>query len=73
MDEKTRPVLVFADGQKTNVKGEAKFHQFGVDFIEFSEGPANYSVAIVEWPDGGIDTVAPSQLQFLDKEVKHAD
>ena len=47
-------------------KGEAKFHQFGVDYEEFETGPGNYSTAIVEWPDGTVESVRADRVQFLD-------
>lgn len=46
-------------------KGEAAFHQFGVDFEEFETGAGNYSTAIVEWPDGKVDNVPVNLIQFL--------
>ncbi len=31
-----------------------KFHQWGSNYEEFENGPGNYSVAIVELPDGTV-------------------
>ena len=36
---------------KLEEKGEALFHQFGVDYEEFETGPGNFTTAIVEWLD----------------------
>lgn len=50
--------------------GEATFHQFGVDFNEFDEGPGNFSTAIVEFPDGVVKNVPVELIRFLSTEVK---
>ena len=47
-------------------KGEALFHQFGVDYQEFENGPGNYSTALVEWPNGQIESVRAHMVRFLD-------
>ncbi len=51
-------------------KGEAVFHQFGMDYEEFENGPGNFSTAIVEWPDGMVDMVRAERIQFLTPNVK---
>lgn len=38
---------------------EGKFHGWGSGYEEFESGPGNYTVAIVEFPDGKVDTVMP--------------
>lgn len=43
------------------------FHCWGVSYEEFESGPGNYTVAIVELPDGTIKEVLPSNLKFVDK------
>ncbi|WP_017346153.1 hypothetical protein [Pantoea sp. A4] len=43
-----------------------KFHQWGIAFEEFETGPGNYTVAIVELPDGTITTHIPDFVRFLD-------
>ena len=45
----------------------AMFHSFGVDYEEFENGPGTYSVAIVEWPDGTIETVRADRIRFDEK------
>jgi hypothetical protein len=45
--------------------GTALFHQWGVDYEEFETGPGNYSVAIVERPDGSIENVQPEMVRFI--------
>jgi len=40
------------------------FHQWGAAYEEFETGPGNYTVAIIEQPDGTITEVLPSNLKF---------
>ena len=47
-------------------KGEAVFHQFGVDYEEFENCAGNYSTALVEWPDGTVESVRADRVRFLD-------
>jgi hypothetical protein len=47
-------------------KGEAMFHQFGVNYEEFEACAGNYTTAIVEWPDGTISNVPVEHVRFLD-------
>lgn len=42
------------------------FHQWGAAYEEFEAGPGNYTVAIVELPDGKIVEVLPSGLVFTE-------
>lgn len=49
---------------------EGTFHQWGNDFEEFEDGPGNYTVAIVELPDGKVVTPNAKDIQFIDKEEK---
>lgn len=42
------------------------FHQWGVNYEMSNEGFGNYTVAIVELPDGTIEQVIPSNLKFID-------
>ena len=63
-------------GSKTSVKGtgcwethfpnEGVFHKWGNAYEEFESGAGNYSIAIVEMPDGKIESVLPSNLIFVD-------
>ena len=46
-------------------KGEAVFHQFGTDYEEFENGPGLFPVAIVEFPDGHIETPRAEWVRFL--------
>jgi hypothetical protein len=54
----------FLDGPHQGV-----FHRFSMDHEEFDEGPGNYPVAIIEWPDGKVDTVRVSLIQFVTPTV----
>lgn len=67
-----RNVMVFEykreNGRLIKVeKGEAIFHQFGVDFEEFESGAGNYSTAIVEWPDGNVENIRVDSIRFLNE------
>lgn len=42
------------------------FHSWGSDYDEFENGVGNYSVAIVELPDGSVVTPMVRDIQFLD-------
>jgi hypothetical protein len=54
------------DGQFHLVeKGEAIFHQFGCDYEEFDSGYANFTTAIVEWPNGKVENVPVERIRFL--------
>ena len=46
-------------------KGEAMFHQFGINYEEFENGAGNYTTAIIEWPDGTIGNVPVQHVRFL--------
>lgn len=55
--------------RKFNVKidaGEAVFHQFGVAYEEFENGPGNFTTAIIEFPDGRVESVCVEMIRFLD-------
>lgn len=45
-------------------KGKAIFHQFGVSYEEFDDGPGNYSTAIIELPDGTVKNVSADMIVF---------
>lgn len=67
-----RPVMTMAPiwegNKKTGFKDlrEARFHQWGGEYEEFESGPGNYTVALVEFADGTIETVLPDCVRFLD-------
>ena len=55
--------------RKFNVKvdaGEALFHQFGVAYEEFENGPGNFSTAIIEFPDGHVESICVEMIRFLE-------
>ncbi|MGL6008420.1 MAG: hypothetical protein ACRC1D_03110 [Culicoidibacterales bacterium] len=63
-DENQRKVQgtgVYEDG----FTGRAKFHGFGIEFIEFETGPGNFSVAILELEDGSVTTTEPKYIRFI--------
>lgn len=43
-----------------------KFHCWGANYEEFESGAGNFSVGIVELPDGTIAEVLPSNIKFVD-------
>ena len=45
--------------------GEAGFHQFGVGYEGFEAGPGNFTTAIVEWPDGRVESVPAEHVRFV--------
>ena len=49
---------------KRALKGQAIFHQFGVDYEEFETGPGNYSTAIIELPDGTVRNIPVENIAF---------
>ncbi len=70
-----RRVMVFemklVEGRHTGYsrveKGEARFHQWGLNYEDSENGPGNYSTAIVEFDDGTVDNVPAELVQFLDR------
>lgn len=51
-------------GERYTRVGHGLFHGWGVDFEEFETGPGNFSVAIIELPDGKIKTVKADAVTF---------
>lgn len=49
---------------ETDFKNEGVFHQWGYAYEEFDNGPGNYTVAIVELPNGEIKEILPSNIKF---------
>lgn len=41
------------------------FHQWGADYEEFESGPGNYTVGIVELPDGRVIMPIARFIQFV--------
>lgn len=42
------------------------FHQWASAYEEFESGAGNYTVALVELPNGEIKEVLPSNIKFMD-------
>lgn len=60
-------VIVYENGKWGTMEFElGYFHQWGVSYEEFETGPGNYSVAIVELPDGRVVTPSANDIQFID-------
>ncbi len=70
-----RPVQVFRitpdssarNGYSLQPAGEAAFHCWGNEYVEFEAGPGNSTVAVVEFPNGKVETFHPSHIQFMDR------
>jgi len=45
--------------------GHGEFHCWGSGYEEFEAGPGNYTIAIVEMPDGSIVTPWPADVVFI--------
>jgi hypothetical protein len=57
------------DGKTKSVKVEdckGYFHQWGMCYEEFENGPGNYTVAIVELEDGNVVNVWSDMIRFID-------
>ena len=51
---------------KKEDKGVATFHGWGMDFEELETGPFQFSTAIVEYPDGTLDSVAVHLVRVIE-------
>ena len=44
------------------------FHEWGVDSEELDVGALNYTIGIIELPNGKVVTVIPENIMFIDVE-----
>lgn len=44
---------------------EGVFYQWASAYEEFENGAGNYTVALIETPDGTIESVLPSNIKFI--------
>ena len=51
-------------------KGTGLFHCWGNNFSEFETGPGNFTVAVVEMPDGTVLTPPAEDIQFLVANIR---
>lgn len=59
---------VYENGQWRTKEFElGYFHQWGCNYEEFESGIGNYSVAIVELPDGRVIMPVADDIVFVDK------
>lgn len=42
-----------------------QFHEWGVSYEEFDNGPGNFTVGLVELTDGTMEEVMPSNIKFI--------
>jgi len=52
------------DGTGTFIFGIGVFHGFGVDCVESESGFGNFSIAIIELPDGKVIKVDVENIEF---------
>jgi hypothetical protein len=45
---------------------EGKFHQWGSSFEEFETGAGNYTIGIIELPNGEITEALPTNIKFVE-------
>lgn len=50
------------------IVGVGMFHEWGMEFEEFEAGVGNYSIAIIEMPDGTVKNWPSNMIQFDDAE-----
>ena len=48
--------------------GKGLFHEWGINYDEFESGPGNYSIAIVEFEDGAIESVPVELIKFIKED-----
>lgn len=59
---------VIVDGEwKTlsDTRGEARFCFFSTDYEEFENGPGLFPAAVVEWPDGRLESFHVNFIRFV--------
>lgn len=44
--------------------GIGEFHRWGIDYEELESGPAHFSTAIIEMPDGSVKNVPVELIVF---------
>lgn len=73
MSDPLRTVKVFKyekpAGETRRIKspdGNAWFHQFGINYEEFENGPGNFTTAVIERADGRIENVPCDMIQFAE-------
>lgn len=59
-------VLAGTNCWQPDFENEGVFHTWGVAYEEGDTGFGNYTVAIVELPNGEVVTPLPSNIKFLD-------
>lgn len=72
MSKKKRPVRVTSkrwnQGKQEDLIFDGMFHCWGNEAVDGGDsGFGNFTVAVVEDPDGQVHTVNPNHVKFLDK------
>lgn len=80
MSHKLRKVMVYKyqKNPKTNIfekveSGIGRFHQFGMGIEEDERGFSNYSIAIIEMPDGTVITPRADMIKFINEKMEDAN
>lgn len=60
-------INVYENNAWKTVEHEGWFHQWGMSYEEFDNGPGNYSIAIVELDNGHVILPMADDIIFLDK------
>ena len=47
------------------IQGTARFHCFSLGHDEYENGPGAIPLAIIEWPDGQVETVYADNIKFV--------
>jgi len=75
MRQKRRKVIVYEYQRNSKTKiyekiecGVGEFHQFGICIEEDQNGFSNFSIAIIEMPDGTVLTPCPHMIKFVNDE-----
>lgn len=70
----------YRDGKKVAGSGQLEaeysqegiFHQWGASFVEFESGPANFTVGLIELPNGSMVEIEPGRIKFLQPQTTTA-
>lgn len=65
----TKPLYEGRTRKGTEDVAQGVFLAWGNEYVEFESGPGNYTVALVEMPDGTVQTPVPTSIRFLDSEI----
>ena len=64
---KWKPRALSTDKPEMIRAGEAKFLQFGIDYEELSCGAGSYTAAIIEHPNGRVESLPLCLIRFVNE------